>query len=170
LGSSAADGGADLKFMQKPSEELNEGRESKRRRTEPEEADGVASSAWGDPTTPTAPQATTQYYNAGLAGYDIGGVAPRPNGRVSDGKRKAFCRINVEAEAAKLQGSDHRIRDNSYEGTFGSSGWGAKASQSMMRVRGKDFRHEKTKRKRGGYRGGQIDTMAVTSFIFEDSD
>ena len=32
-----------------------------------------------------------------------------------------------------------------------------------MRVRGKDFRHEKTKKKRGSYRGGLIDMGAVKS-------
>jgi hypothetical protein len=36
-------------------------------------------------------------------------------------------------------------------------------------VRGKDFRHEKTKKKRGTYRGGQID-HAVNSFKFESDD
>jgi len=41
-------------------------------------------------------------------------------------------------------------------GTFGSGGYGAKASEKLMTVRGKDFRHEKTKKKRGNYRGGAI--------------
>lgn len=41
-------------------------------------------------------------------------------------------------------------------GTFGSGGYGAKASEKLMTVRGKDFRHEKTKKKRGSYRGGTI--------------
>ena len=35
-------------------------------------------------------------------------------------------------------------------------------------VRGKDFRHEKTKKKRGSYRGGLIDSAGVNSFKFED--
>ena len=39
---------------------------------------------------------------------------------------------------------------------FGSDGYGAKASEKLMTVRGKDFRHEKTKKKRGNYRGGTI--------------
>ena len=38
-----------------------------------------------------------------------------------------------------------------------------------MQVRGKDFRHEKTKKKRGTYRGGQID-HSVNSFKFESDD
>jgi hypothetical protein len=36
-------------------------------------------------------------------------------------------------------------------------------------VRGKDFRHEKTKKKRGTYRGGGINTGAVNS-VKLDSD
>ncbi len=36
-------------------------------------------------------------------------------------------------------------------------------------VRGKDFRHEKTKKKRGTYRGGAIDN-AVNSFKFDSDD
>ena len=39
---------------------------------------------------------------------------------------------------------------------------------SLLQVRGKDFRHEKTKKKRGTYKGGQID-FKVNSFKY-DSD
>ena len=42
------------------------------------------------------------------------------------------------------------------------------AHNCMLQVRGKDFRHEKTKKKRGTYRGGVIDN-AVNSVKF-DSD
>ena len=37
-------------------------------------------------------------------------------------------------------------------------------------VRGKDFRHEKTKKKRGSYRGGIIDHATVNSFKFDSDD
>jgi hypothetical protein len=37
----------------------------------------------------------------------------------------------------------------------------------LSTVRGKDFRHEKTKRKRGTYTGGNI-TMASNSFKYDD--
>ena len=50
---------------------------------------------------------------------------------------------------------------------FGQDGYGAKASAVLMTVRGKDFRHEKTKKKRGSYRGGEI-TMASNSFKYAD--
>lgn len=33
--------------------------------------------------------------------------------------------------------------------------WGEKANQDLKYTRGKSFRHEKTKKKRGSYRGGQ---------------
>ena len=50
---------------------------------------------------------------------------------------------------------------------FGEDGYGAKASAVLMTVRGKDFRHEKTKKKRGSYRGGEI-SMASKSFKYDD--
>ena len=40
----------------------------------------------------------------------------------------------------------------------------------LWQVRGKDFRHEKTKKKRGSYRGGAIEPGAVHSFKFESED
>ena len=57
-------------------------------------------------------------------------------------------------------------KDNSYEARFGEDGYGAKANAKLRLVRGKDFRHEKTKRKRGTYRGGTIDTSGGKSFKF----
>lgn len=47
------------------------------------------------------------------------------------------------------------------------SGWGFKAQQVLGAVRGKDFRHEKTKKKRGSYKGGNIDPHATFSYKFE---
>lgn len=46
--------------------------------------------------------------------------------------------------------------------------WGEKAYQDFNSTRGKGFRHEKTKKKKGSYTGGVIDT-AVHSVKF-DSD
>jgi hypothetical protein len=37
-----------------------------------------------------------------------------------------------------------------------------------LQTRGKGFRHEKTKKKRGSYRGGKIDTNATFSIKFEE--
>lgn len=53
------------------------------------------------------------------------------------------------------------------ERQFGEDGYGAKASAVLKQVRGKDFRHEKTKKKRGSYRGGNI-TLASNSFKYDD--
>ena len=60
--------------------------------------------------------------------------------------------------------------NNSYTATFGASGWGARAEAVLGAVRGKDFRHEKTKKKRGSYRGGLIDSGAVCSYKFESDE
>lgn len=45
--------------------------------------------------------------------------------------------------------------------------WGKKAALDLQYTKGKSFRHEKTKKKRGSYRGGQID-VGVNSIKFED--
>lgn len=104
--------------------------------------------------------------------------------------------MNVEEELKTLQQwskGDNRILNNSCEfiiiiigffldkfdvfdkiistdeAAFGEEGWGFKANKILTKVRGKDFRHEKTKKKRGSYRGGVIDTN-VKSFKFDDSE
>ena len=58
---------------------------------------------------------------------------------------------------------------NALHGQFGEDGYGAKASKKLLTVRGKDFQHEKTKKKRGSYRGGEI-TLKSNSFKYEDSE
>lgn len=64
---------------------------------------------------------------------------------------------------------DPRLVDNSFEAKAGSRGaWGEKANHDLKFTKGKAFRHEKTKKKRGSYRGGIIDTQ-VYSIKF-DSD
>lgn len=63
---------------------------------------------------------------------------------------------------------DPRLQDNSFEAKRGAEGsWGAKANADLKYTRGKSFRHEKTKKKRGSYRGGPID-MTVNSIKFDD--
>ena len=44
------------------------------------------------------------------------------------------------------------------------------AVRAVPQVRGKDFRHEKTKKKRGSYRGGLIESDMVASHKFESDD
>lgn len=45
--------------------------------------------------------------------------------------------------------------------------WGEKANKDLIVTKGKSFRHEKTKKKRGSYRGGAIDTSQVHSIKFD---
>eukprot|EP00511_Aplanochytrium_stocchinoi_P007554 CAMPEP_0204845952 /NCGR_PEP_ID=MMETSP1347-20130617/1609_1 /ASSEMBLY_ACC=CAM_ASM_000690 /TAXON_ID=215587 /ORGANISM="Aplanochytrium stocchinoi, Strain GSBS06" /LENGTH=270 /DNA_ID=CAMNT_0051986293 /DNA_START=115 /DNA_END=927 /DNA_ORIENTATION=- len=78
--------------------------------------------------------------------------------------KKRFQRVDIEKELAEIK--DERLKDNTYDAAFGKDGWGAKASEILLKVRGRGFRHEKTKKKRGGYRGGLIDDNAVRSIKF----
>jgi hypothetical protein len=65
---------------------------------------------------------------------------------------------------------DPRLSDNSYWAKSGAEdGWGAKAQEVLGQVRGKNFRHEKTKKKRGSYKGGVIDHQSH-SIKFANSD
>ncbi|KAK7265203.1 hypothetical protein RJT34_32819 [Clitoria ternatea] len=80
----------------------------------------------------------------------------------------AFQRIQVD----KVQFADERLQDNSYWAKSGADkGYGAKAEEILGQVRGRDFRHEKTKKKRGTYRGGQIDLQSHSvKFNYSDDD
>eukprot|EP00281_Chroomonas_sp_CCMP1168_P020898 CAMPEP_0206228048 /NCGR_PEP_ID=MMETSP0047_2-20121206/8957_1 /ASSEMBLY_ACC=CAM_ASM_000192 /TAXON_ID=195065 /ORGANISM="Chroomonas mesostigmatica_cf, Strain CCMP1168" /LENGTH=236 /DNA_ID=CAMNT_0053651257 /DNA_START=49 /DNA_END=759 /DNA_ORIENTATION=+ len=83
-----------------------------------------------------------------------------------------FQRVKAEEVSyLKVKGGsaeEQRLKDNTFESKNGDV-YGAKASEILAAVRGKDFRHEKTKKKRGTYRGGPID-MNSNSIKFEDSD
>ncbi|CAG8542509.1 16826_t:CDS:2 [Acaulospora colombiana] len=57
--------------------------------------------------------------------------------------------------------------DNSMQVTFAS--YGHKAQKDFAGVRGKDFRAQKTKKKRGSYRGGKIDLQSH-SIKFDNLD
>lgn len=94
-------------------------------------------------------------------------VQPQGNGKFekpAGTAAKAFKRVNEDEWLGK-KGS----WDNSYVGTFGKDGWGYKAQEALGKVRGKDFTHEKNKKKRGGYRGGKIE-MGSNSIKFDNSD
>ncbi|XP_062202776.1 suppressor protein SRP40-like [Phragmites australis] len=78
----------------------------------------------------------------------------------------AFQRVKME----DVKFADERLQDNSYWAKSGAeSGYGAKAQEVLGQVRGRGFRHEKTKKKRGTYRGGQID-LQTHSIKFNNSD
>lgn len=73
-----------------------------------------------------------------------------------------FQRVKAE----EVEFLDPRLMDYSHE-SKGDDDWGNKANQILSAVRGKDFRHEKTKKKRGTYKGGRI-TQQVNSIKFDD--
>lgn len=125
----------------------------------------------GDAAPTTPPQKPTDAAadndaadNDAAAANDDATKDAAPSGRGGTAAR-AFKRVD-ESQWLGKKGS----WNNSYEATFGDAGWGAKAQAVLGQVRGKDFRHEKTKKKRGSYRGGAIDSGAVCSYKFDDSD
>ena len=80
-------------------------------------------------------------------------------------KNESFRR--VISEDVDVRGD---LVDNTFEGKRGSIGdWGEKANYDLKHTKGKSFRHEKTKKKRGSYRGGAINT-SVNSIKFDGSD
>jgi len=58
-----------------------------------------------------------------------------------------------------------QLPDNSFASKKGDD-WGAKAAEDFGKVKGRGFRHEKTKKKRGSYRGGKIERNSVNSIKF----
>jgi len=81
----------------------------------------------------------------------------------SSGKKQPFRRVDPD----KIQITRPELADNSFRAKQGFDRWGARAAQTLGAVRGKDFRKEKTKKKRGGYGGGPINT-GVNSIKFTD--
>jgi hypothetical protein len=76
-----------------------------------------------------------------------------------------FRRIKVD----DIQLSQSLV-DNSFEAKAGAKGsWGEKANDLLKHTQGRSFRHEKTKKKRGSYKGGAIDT-GVYSIKFDEDD
>lgn len=97
------------------------------------------------------------------------GEEERPN-KKSKLKRKksngSFRRVKEEDVVIKKA----ELADNAFEAKGGADEYGYKANQILKFTKGKSFRHEKTKKKRGTYKGGAIN-MGVTSIKFDsDSD
>ncbi|XP_026566817.1 nucleolar and coiled-body phosphoprotein 1 [Pseudonaja textilis] len=62
---------------------------------------------------------------------------------------------------------DVRVANNSFDAKKGAiDDWGKKANDVLKFTKGKSFRHEKTKKKRGSYCGGTISTQ-INSIKFE---
>jgi hypothetical protein len=79
-----------------------------------------------------------------------------------------FQRVDSSRELKKIK--NDALLDNTYAAAFGEDGWGHRASEKLLQVRGKDFRHGKTKMKRGGYKGGAIQIGAVRSIKLTEDD
>lgn len=81
---------------------------------------------------------------------------------------KAFQRVKID----EVEFVDERLQDNSYWAKDGAeTGYGAKAQEVLGQVKGRGFRHEKTKKKRGSYRGGQIDLHSHSvKFNYSDEE
>ncbi|KAJ4958796.1 hypothetical protein NE237_025907 [Protea cynaroides] len=95
-------------------------------------------------------------------------IKKQQNGFAEPKTVNAFQRVKVE----EVKFVDERLQDNSYWAKGGAdSGYGAKAQEVLGQVRGRDFRHEKTKKKRGSYRGGQIDVQSHSiKFNYSDDE
>jgi hypothetical protein len=68
---------------------------------------------------------------------------------------------------------DERLKSNSYEDKVRYSpgeDWGLKAAKDLTGVTGDRFKHEKTKKKRGSYRGGSISMTVHSIALCSDSD
>ena len=79
-----------------------------------------------------------------------------------------FRRVNTD-----ISQINPMLRDNSFAKKVVMGGsdkiWGKKACDDFRNTSGKSFRHEKTKKKRGSYKGGSIGTE-VCSYKFNVSD
>merc|ERR1711874_86030 len=101
---------------------------------------------------------------------ESGGSKPASDSGIEDDVKAKFAekkRSNtpfrrVVAETIEV---NPNLTDNSANTSFDT--WGAKATADLIVTRGKSFRHEKTKKKRGSYKGGAINT-GVASFKFDD--
>jgi len=78
-------------------------------------------------------------------------------------KKKPIQRYQ-RVDSSMVESLPEELRDNSYYAKKGDT-WGEKANDVLKTVSGKDFRSEKTKKKRGSYRGGTIE-LGVNSFKF----
>jgi hypothetical protein len=101
-------------------------------------------------------------------------TTPGSDGAQASNKGIPFQRVDSDFWGEEAQKSGGAMADNSYEGAFGGDGFGLKASEKLLTVRGKDFRHEKTKRKRSfnGFArgGGQINVEKTFSTKYTYSD
>eukprot|EP00916_Digyalum_oweni_P021943 GHVL01036351.1.p1 GENE.GHVL01036351.1~~GHVL01036351.1.p1 ORF type:complete len:122 (-),score=29.28 GHVL01036351.1:63-428(-) len=69
--------------------------------------------------------------------------------------------------------ADERLLNNTFDaknmyGGGDGDTWASKASRELLQVKGKEFRHEKSKKKRSSWKGcGEVD-LGVNSIEFDD--
>uniref|UniRef100_A0A5S6R061 SRP40_C domain-containing protein n=1 Tax=Trichuris muris TaxID=70415 RepID=A0A5S6R061_TRIMR len=118
--------------------------------------------------------------NKGGAPDGVDSTPVKPKGRNSKSETDNKSNSTKSAEAVKNNGPyrrftaskeqlDQEFRDNSYQAKKTDT-WGKKAYEDLAPVKGKNFRKEKTKKKRGSYKGGKIDPHAIGSIKFPDDD
>lgn len=88
---------------------------------------------------------------------------PHQKGNGEGKPRKAntpFSRIKVD----EIRFEDERLKDNTFESRKAAANdYGVKASADLVMTRGAGFRKEKSKKKRGIYRGGEITVCQAAS-------
>jgi len=89
--------------------------------------------------------------------------SPKGGQKNKKAKNEPFRRVKSEEITV-----DSRLQNNDFTAKGGDD-WGKKAWNELKVVKGKDFRHAKTKRKKGYRPGGQLD-MGVNSVKFEYTD
>ncbi|KAI9329235.1 SRP40, C-terminal domain-containing protein [Zopfochytrium polystomum] len=118
----------------------------------------------------SAPPAGTK--RAAVNGHNGQGNAPKrqkvengtswketSNGKKGSKHQEPFRRVREE----EVQFVDERLKDNRFEAKGGAErAYGLKAHQDLIVTRGDKFRAEKNKKKRGAYRGGQIDQTSYS--------
>ncbi|KAF3790989.1 Nucleolar and coiled-body phosphoprotein 1 [Nymphaea thermarum] len=117
--------------------------------------------------------ASEVHADGNIEGKEREGHTAETDKKVSKGSAEpktvnAFRRVNPD----EVTFADERLQNNSYWAKGGAeSGYGARAQEVLGQVRGKDFRHEKTKKKRGSYRGGLIDLQSHSiKFSYSDDE
>jgi len=92
-------------------------------------------------------------------------------------KGEVFRRVDDSAWRAKIEKRDPRLLDNTHKAKvkFGCSvdtgdSWADKASEDLLKVKGKDFRKEMMKKKKASWKGGGALDQGVNSIPFSDSD
>jgi len=98
-------------------------------------AAAAAAAAW----TPTPPKKMKK--------VNINVVKGTDGAQALDGG-KPFQRVDDQYWGHLAEKDGGAMADNSYGGAFGEAGFGARASDKLLQVRGKRFQHEKTKAKR----------------------